>query len=723
MVLLAPLKTFRFSMKQVFIKKKDITTEPVGIPQITPNQILVQVAYSFISSGTEGATLLASQESLTKKFVTNVSQNSKKIIGAIKDTGIQGTMALIKGKMHQHMPLGYSCSGQIIATGSNIRNLKVGDYVACAGSQFANHAEFVSVPENLAVKIPSKDYLKQSSITTIGAIALQGFRRADLKFGESVCIVGLGLLGLITVQLAKHAGLTVYGIDLHKDRLNLAKECGADVVYHASLDEVENEIAIATHHHGVDATMITASSKTGSIIQQAMQYTRRKGKVVLVGDVSINFDRSPFYEKEIDFLISCSYGPGRYDKQYEERGIDYPYSYVRWTEQRNMQLFTQMIASKQIDIDTLISHEFNLENIEQAFIKLQDGNSLGIVLKYEQTECPLPTKQTEISKQAIAYTAPQNKLNLGIIGTGGFCKTALLPIIKKIANVQIKKIIESNAATGLSVASQYEAEYAGNDFKALAHADDINAVVIATPHALHAEQSIELLRAGKALFVEKPAAVTLEELEKIKNIVDQQPNSLYCVDFNRSFSPFMLKIKDAVKDRTNPMQIYYRMNAGYLPQDHWIQDDNNKGRIIGEACHVFELFCFLTGSRPVDVAANAIPTPGKDYSASDNVSIQVSMSDGSICNLLYTSLGNKEQTKEYMELYCDGKSIVMDDYISLTGFGLPDSFDTKARWQDKGHANLLKLFMKAALCAEVSPVPFERIYCASALTVHVNNII
>ncbi|MFH1254713.1 MAG: bi-domain-containing oxidoreductase [bacterium] len=726
-------------MKQVFLKKGQVKLYQIDIPLLDQNSILVRVDYSFISSGTEFATVAASGKSIFEKAYSNFNQNIQKVTGAIKDNGLAATFALIHEKLDTVMPLGYSCSGQVISVGKNVDGFFVGDYVACAGSGHANHADVVVVPKNLAVKIQNHKMLKQCSLTTIGAIALQGIRRANLELGQKVCVIGLGLIGQLTSQLAKLSGCQVYGIDVQESRLNLAKKLGADFMFNPRNCDIIKEIEWATSQHGIDTTVITAAGKDGQIIQQAMQMTRRKGKVVLVGDVKIDFDRDPFYSKEIDFLISCSYGPGRYDDAYEKRGLDYPYDYVRWTENRNMELFSQLVQEEKILIDPLVSSEFDLSNVESAYQSLQTKESLGIVLCYktarENLEKEILENQNVITDSNIAasnYVAKNfiasSNTTLGVIGVGGFCKIKLLPFISKIKNVQIDSMIDANATNLINISNQYKVQNTGNDYRKLLDNDKVNAVLIATPHCLHADQAIDCMAAGKAAFVEKPAAVNYEQLEKLNTFLTQKSaqnqNILYCVDFNRSFSPFVKKIKEVVKNRNNPMLINYRMNAGFIPKDHWINSPANGGRIIGEACHIFELFCFLTDSEPVSISVESINSNNDSVKSADNFVAQIRMSDGSCCSLLYTSIGSAESGKERMELFFDGKSIIMNDYYELNGFGLPKSFDSKSKTQDKGHEALLQEFFIATQTPSFQPpIPFERILLATEISLIVDELI
>lgn len=725
-------------MNQVFLKKGQVKLYQVDIPLLEQNSVLVRVDYSFISSGTEFATISASAKSLFVRATSNLSQNVAKVSGAIKDNGLSATFALIREKLDTVMPLGYSCSGQIIAIGKNVENFFVGDYVACAGSGHANHADVVVVPKNLAVKIQFPEMLKQCSLTTIGAIALQGIRRANLELGQKVCVIGLGLIGQLTVQLAKLSGCQVYGVDIQENRLVLAKKLGSDFVFSPTTCDVIKEIDWATAQHGIDATIITAAATDGQIIQQAMQMTRRKGRVILVGDVKIDFDRDPFYSKEIDFLISCSYGPGRYDDAYEKRGIDYPYDYVRWTENRNMELFSKLIQDKKILIDPLISEEFDLNDVETAYQSLQNKTSLGIVLSYklfrvkleEEIASALNQNNSKIdfenskAKEFAKRFIPYDTVTTGFIGVGGFCKIKLIPAISKIKNVQIDSIIDANATNLINISNQYKVQNIGNDYKKLLDNDKINAIVIATPHYLHMEQAIDCMTAGKAVFVEKPAAVNFEQLECLKKFLNQNQDVLYCVDFNRPFSPFIKKIKEAVKNRNNPMLIQYRMNAGFIPKDHWLNSPANGGRIIGECCHIFDLFCFLTDSTPASISVESINSNNDSVRAVDNFVAQIRMNDGSCCSLLYTSVGNTESGKERMEVFFDGKSILMNDFYELNGFGLSKSFNMRTKTQDKGHEALLKEFFFSTQSKNFKmPIPFQRILLATEMSLIIDGLV
>lgn len=710
-------------MRQVFLSKGTVSLKEVCQPLLDDNSVLVLVRYSFISSGTEVATLKQAQSSV---LFSNIPQKVKKVLESVAQNGVQGTRELIRGRLQGEVQtLGYSCSGQVAAVGKNIKNLKVGDFVACAGAGLASHAEIVCVPENLVVKVSEEKFLRAASLTTIGAIALQGVRRAQPQLGETVCVIGLGLLGQITVQLLKRAGCTVVGIDIMPDRLRLAKRLGADKLLNASLDDVNAEIAFFTEHYGVDSAIITAASQSDTIVQQAMEVTRKKGKVVVVGDVGLNLQRAPFYAKEIDFLISCSYGPGRYDASYEREGKDYPYAFVRWTENRNMQSFLSLIEQDKIDVHSLIAHEVPLHEVEKAYDLLKSGSGLGLVLNYGTSLSDAVVPQEHNSQQAEVTFAPalNETVRVGLIGAGGFAKIKLMPIVTHIKKVKINAVVDSDVANSMNAKNLYGAAKALVNDKDLFQEDLVDALVIASPHKFHCEQILNGLRHGKAVFCEKPMVTSFEQLDALNAFLDKNAATRLCVDYNRSFAPYMQKIKKALQGRSTPLVAHYRMNAGYIPAQHWVQSEIGAGRIIGEACHIFDLFYFLTDAHPVAVSVEALHPTQKDLFATDNFSAQVSFSDGSICTLLYTALGHADLGKERLELFFDGKTIVMNDYKELYGFGMPSSFAEKTNSPDKGHEALVQAFFESIKKETfVPPISFERLRSVAQLTLTIDQL-
>lgn len=706
-------------MRQVFLEKGAIVVKEVSRPLLDEHSVLVSVQYSFISSGTEVATISNANSSI----LSNVPYKIKKVIESVADVGIEGTKALIKGKLvGQSTMIGYSCAGRILEVGAKVTRFRSGDLVACAGAGLANHADLICVPEHLVAKVTSQEHLKAASITTIGAIALQGIRRAQPQLGETVCVIGLGLLGQITVQLAKLSGCTVVGIDLIPERLALAQQLGADYVYNAQDELLKKEIDFLTQHYGVDHTLVTAASKSDAIMQQAMELTRKKGNVVIVGDVGLKLERDPFYKKEINVLISCSYGPGRYDTLYEQKGIDYPYAYVRWTEQRNMQSFVDLLEKGGLNLAPLISKEADIENAAQAYEELKSQSALGVVLCYGVRQ----EKQELTANNACANAADtqgrflparKEKLRVGIVGAGGFAKIKLLPAIAKIDGIKINAVVDADMGNALSVSKLYGAAQALSYDDQLFQDDLVDVVVIASPHKFHCDQAMRALKSGKAVFMEKPMVSDYEQYARFSTFLHRFSDAPLCVDYNRSFSPYMQKIKKAIEKRHSPLMVHYRMNAGYISKDHWVQSDVGAGRIIGEACHIVDLFCFLTDAKPLAVSVEAMHTAKDDIFPTDNFSAQLTFEDGSICTLLYTSLGHNQLGKERMELFFDGKTIVMDDYAQLHGFGFPNTFHETTVSPDKGHEALIhQFFTSIKQPSFMPPIPFDRLALVAQLT-------
>ena len=714
-------------MRQVFLDQGVVTLKEVCEPVLDDHLVMVQVHYSCISPGTENATIAGS----TKKsmLLSNIPIKVAKVLQSIATHGIQGTKALIRERLQGNLQtLGYSCSGKVIAVGKKITKFRSGDYVACAGAGLANHADIVCVPENLVVCVSDAEFLQQASYTTLGAIALQGVRRAQPQLGDFVAVVGLGLLGQITVQLLKNAGCIVIGVDLIQERLELAQKFGADYIFNSADQTVTHEIASLTGHHGVDCTLITAATSSNELVQQAMEMTRKKGKVVVVGDVGLGLERAPLYEKEIDFLISCSYGPGRYDASYEKQGIDYPYAYVRWTENRNMQAFVSLLESKKITMQPLMDALLPADQAADGYKLLREKKAIGVVIDFVSNAQDAPIIQEQknsiVDAQEIKFIpAVKDTLRVGVIGAGGFAKIKLLPFIARMKNVKINAVVEPNVASSMNISNLYQAQGSFTHENYLFERDLVDAVVIASPHKYHCDQALQALERGKAVFLEKPMVTDFEQLERMYDFLKKHQQIPFCVDYNRSFAPFMQKIKKSIVKRTSPLVVHYRMNAGFIPKDHWVQTEVGAGRIIGEACHIFDLFCYLTDSFPVAVSVESIKPSTDDLFPTDNFSAQFSFADGSVCTLLYTALGHSQLGKERMELFFDSKAIVMDDYKTLTGHGLSRSFNQTTNAPDKGHEFLLTQFF-AQLKKEkfTPPITIERLYKVAHITLIVDQL-
>ena len=702
-------------MRQVMSDKGTVRVQTVDSPQLERGMVLVQVHYSCISAGTESATLANAAAPLT----ANISQKVKKVMQAWAEHGTAGTYALIKGKLAgTYQALGYAASGQVLAVAAGVRGIAVGDWVACAGSGYAHHADLVVVPEHLVVRLSNQAVVKQASLTTLGAIALQGVRQARVSLGETVAVVGLGLLGQLTVQLLARAGCRVIGIDMMPERVELALQHGASFAWCADVPSLESDIAFATAHYGVDATLITAAS-AAPLVDQAARITRRKGRIVIVGDVPITATRDAMYQKELELVVSCSYGPGRYDAAYEREGQDYPYGYVRWTLNRNMQAVVSLIESGSLRLDSFIAHEFEVENAQAAYQLLSSKRALSALLHYQQGV----VKPSIVAGTRTASTPIDDVIRIGFVGVGGFAKTKLLPLITSQPKVQLTAFVDTDMANAQTVARQYHVDKVYSSLATICQSDSVDALIIASPHSYHAAQVIDALLTDKAVFVEKPLAITQAQLDAVRACLHQQENARLAVDFNRSFAPLIKHIKQALHGRTTPLCIAYRMNAGYIPADHWIQTDIGGGRIIGEACHIIDLFYELTQSYPVSIAVETVRSSSADVGPTDNATMIVRFADGSVCTLVYTALGNSTLSKERMELFWQGKSIVMDDYQELKGYGLPASFDQTSRTADKGHHELISQFIVQVRAPQFEPpIDYERLLSVTQVCLYLDEL-
>lgn len=688
-------------MKQVFNKKGKIIVGEVPAPIAGDDEILVQVYYSCISSGTEIPVLKSQGKSLIKKALEK-PQNIKKVLDMIRERGLVDSVAKVRNKIDAKTQTGYSASGVVLEAGKNTYDFRPGDFVACAGPGMANHAEFISVPSNLTVKLPESLFLKAASTVALGAIALQGVRRCSPEIGSYVVVIGLGILGQITCQILKVSGCRVLGIDIDENRINKAMSFGLYKGINAKSYDIVHEIIQNTNGFGADAVIITAASESDSLINQSVEMCRRKGKVVIVGDVAINIKREEFYKRELDVLISTSYGPGRYDDNYEVKGFEYPYAYVRWTEKRNMDEYLKLVSEKKLDIDALIEGTFPAESAKEAYEYIKsDEKPLIVLLEYNLESKP----KNKISFEYKAG-AKEGKINVGIIGAGSFTQDVHLPNLEKLKDIfNIYAICSKVGGETESLARQYKAYIATTDYNQILNDENIKLVLVSTRHNLHAKIAVDALKAGKAVFVEKPMALNDNELLELKEIIEKTKIP-YMVGFNRRFSPFAAKIKEIIKNRTNPLLINYRMNAGYIPKEHWVHSEEGGGRNIGEACHIYDLFNFFTGSEFYSISAHSTTPLPEQYLINDNFSATIKYKNGSVCNLTYTSMGSRVAPKEQMDVYFDGKNLYLNDFKELY------LYDARIKLldrgiQDKGHLNELKSFgeyLKGNSEAQVIPL-------------------
>ncbi len=699
-------------MKQVLIKKGQVRVEEVPAPLVSENEVLVHVYYSCISAGTEMAGIISSGMPLYKKALKQ-PQNVKKVLNTLKTQGLLKTIAKVKDKIESANPIGYSASGIVLEAGNSIQDIKQGDRVACAGAGIANHAEFIAIPRNLLVKVPDNLSLNVASTVTLGSIAMQGLRRADPRLGEFVAVIGLGILGQLTVQMLKTAGCRVIGIELDQRRIDVALSSGMDKSLNPTKDNPVDEVIRFSNGYGVDSVIITASTESNEVINQAIEMCRKKGKVVIVGAVGLNLKREEFYKKELDVLISTSYGPGRYDEKYESKGVDYPYAYVRWTENRNMEEYLQLLKDEKINIRPLIEKTYPIEKAAKAYKELKTAVSKPLMVLLEYNKEATPERKIVISKRKI----PRDKLNVALIGAGGFAKGTHLPNLKKLSNLyNTYAIVDKIGSNAKAIAEQYGAYYATTDFRKALKDKNIDMAIITLPHNLHVEVAIKAAKAGKAIFCEKPMALNEKELQELVDTL-KETKVPYLVGFNRRFSPFAKKIKEIIKNRENPMIIDYQMNAGFLPKDHWTQTEAGGGRNIGEACHIYDLFTYFTESEIKKISAFSINPKTEKYLKNDNFVAGLKFKDGSVCNLIYTATGPEDYPKEQMKIYFDGKIIFLNDYREMKIFGA--RIKGLKMKQDKGHFKELQEFATSIQKGNGYPIPLWQLIQATKISFEV----
>jgi len=682
-------------MKQALVKKGIVIGEDVPAPVVSKGSVLIKVVNSCISAGTELSGIAASGTPLIRRIMEQ-PQKIAKVLNLARSEGIMKVYRQVRGELEAGKPTGYSISGVVIGVGEGVDKYQIGDHVAAAGGGLANHAEYVDVPVNLVVKIPESLDFKQASTVTLGAIALQSVRRAELKLGEFCVVTGAGILGLLTIQLLRISGIRVIAIDPDKNRLDVAKNVGAELGLDPSVENIVKQVLNYTNGHGTDAVIFTAATSSSEPLSQAFQMCRRKGRVVLVGVSGMTIDRKDIYPKEIDFLISTSYGPGRYDKQYEEKGIDYPYSYVRWTENRNLEEYLRLMASGNIDINPLIDRIYPIDNVTEAFsiFKSSEKRPLMVILDYglpdfenlqsyaEHERKIEISGKIEISHKPIA----NDVIKIAVVGAGNFATAVHLPNLAGLKKYfSIHAVVDKQGNKAKAIADQYGAAYSTTSIDDILKDEKVNVVLITTPHDSHAELAIKALRAGKHVFVEKPMATKLSDLEQFETFYKEDSSGdkpILMVGFNRRFSPYAGEIKKQTDARINSLFLHYRMNAGYIPLDHWVHE--NGGRIVGEACHIIDLAGYLTGKPVVSVSFESLnPVTGK-FSKADNKSFILKYEDGSIATIEYVAVGSRDLSKEYMEIHFDEKSIVLEDYKILQGFGLKLK-EIKTPSSQKGH--------------------------------------
>lgn len=684
-------------MKQIIqdLKSGDTILEEVPVPQIKRGHVLIKTQRTLVSLGTEKMLVNFGKANFIDK-ARQQPDKVKQVLQKIQSDGLKPTLETVFRKLGEPLPLGYCNAGEVIGVGAGVTEFKVGDRVVSNG----NHAEVVNIPKNLVVKIPDNVSYDDASFTVIGAIALQGIRLIKPTFGETVVVTGLGLIGLMASQILISNGCNVIGLDFDQTKVDLAKSWGVQAYNAAGGADVVKVVEELTNGVGADAVLITASTKSDEVISQAANMSRKRGRIVLVGVIGLNIMRSDFYEKELSFQVSCSYGPGRYDDEYETKGNDYPLPYVRWTQKRNFEAILNAISRAQIEVKPLITEVIDLENYNDIYGNMSTSKSIASILKYKGD-----VKIQDSSVTVVDKNFESAKGVLGIIGAGNFTKAMIVPMLSKL-DANIKYIASSRGLSSTTTAKKYKIAQSTTNYKDILADKDVDAVLITTQHNAHAKQVIECLKAGKHVFVEKPLALTNEELDEVTEVYKKGKQSI-SVGFNRRFSPFIIDAKKQLGNTADsPIHVIATMNAGFIPADHWVQDMAvGGGRIIGEACHLIDLITYLADSTVESVVMNAMGTDPD--SGTDNASILLKYKNGSNGVINYFANGHKAYSKERVEVYSQGRTIIMDNFRKSKYYGFKSSGMSKT--QDKGHYNQFKTLIDN-LKKDGSPtIPFEQV--------------
>lgn len=689
--------------------------DDVPAPLLLEQGILVRNQASLVSAGTERMMLELGKKSLLGK-ARERPDLVRKVLDKVQRDGLWATLRTVRDKLDREIPLGYSACGEVIGVGARAGEFRAGQMAACAGAGYANHAEVNYVPRLLAVAVPEGVSAEAAAYSTVGTIALQGVRNADIRFGETALVLGLGLIGQLTVQILKAAGCRVVGLDVSDARVALAAEHGADLALKIEGERTEQRVMQFTRGRGADAVLITAATASNEPIEQAARLARDRARVVMVGVTGMNIPRTPYFKKELTLLVSRSYGPGRYDPQYEEHGQDYPIGYVRWTENRNIEAFLDLIAAGKIKPEVCTTHRFPITDAEKAFELILTNSEpyLGVILTYPQREGE--AQASKIILKTAAPGKPKDKVGVSVVGAGGFARAAHLPNLAKLPGAVRRGVIDAQGINARSAATKF-----GFDFCASIEADalkdaETDLVILTTPHSRHCEGIVSTLAAGKHVMVEKPLSISVEQVRAVCEATSKHAGGVM-VGFNRRFSPLALELKQSVGGR-GPIAATYRCNAGPTPADHWISDPAEGGRIIGEACHFIDFFAFLTDARPMSVLA-AAPSADSIHDAMATIAYE----DGSVCQLIYTTAGAAAFSKERIEVFVGGLSAVLEDFRLLEVHGGKKLLRRKLATADKGFYQELEAVLAAIRQGQPMPIPFASLVDTTLVTLAIGESI
>jgi predicted dehydrogenase len=699
-------------MKQLMqdLRTHEIALEEVPAPGCAPGGVLVRTVASLISSGTERATVKLGSMSLVGKALERPDL-VRSLIQRVRTAGLASAVATVRAKLDRAISLGYSSAGEVLEAGEEAREFRVGQRVACAGTGYASHAERVWVPANLCVPIPENVDYDSAAFVALGAVALQGVRVAEVKIGEHAAVVGLGLVGLVTAQILQAAGCTVWGVDPDADRVALARKLG--VAFATTSFELTSEGDLP-RAGGADAVIITAATKSHQPIDLAGRIARDRAIVVVVGDVRVDVPRENYYRKELQLRYSRSYGPGRYDPAYEEKGIDYPLGYVRWTEKRNMKAFLDLAAAGKIDLARLVTHRFEIAQAPDAYDLLtQKRREKHLAILIEYSESGASPRRLELRpphRDRASASSRQGKIRIGWIGAGTFSRAKLLPVLQKFDNLEMVGLANATGLSAGRTGKSFGFQYCTTDATEVLDDPNIDAVFIGTRHHLHGPMVLAALENGKHIFVEKPLCVNEQELDAISRDYARSDRIL-CAGFNRRFSPFARQCRDFFRAGRGPLSFLYRVNAGHLPEGHWARDpEQGHGRVIGEVCHFVDLLSFLSDSLPAEVEAWAI---GNDES---NMHIQVSLADGSKGEILYVDCGDASVAKERLEVFGRGRTAICEDFRKSWFYQSKRCHSNHLFRQDKGHTEEMRCFVNAIAGKGSVPIPFESLWATTLAT-------
>lgn len=682
-------------MKQIIqdLKAGNTILEEVPDPQVREGCVLIQTTRTLVSLGTERMLVEFGKANLVSK-ARQQPDKVKQVLDKIKADGLMPTLEAVFNKLGLPLPLGYCNVGKVIAIGRGVTSFQVGDRVASNGT----HAQVVCVPQNLVVKIPDNVSDEEATFTVIGSIGLQGIRLLQPTLGETIVVTGLGLIGLVTAELLKANGCRVIGVDFDQQKVDLAKEKGI-IAFNPSVDgDIVKFVLEQTDQIGCDGVMITASAKTDDIIHEAALMCRKRGRIVLVGVIGLNIRRDDFYKKELSFQVSCSYGPGRYDDDYENKGQDYPIGFVRWTEKRNFEAILYSISSGALDVKPLISEIVPMDDYNQIYGDMKKKGVIASIIKYPEQE----EKKSTVKIESANFSASKGKL--GIIGAGNFTSATMLPALQK-ANASIKYIASAQGLSAKVLAKKVNAEYATSDYKEILNDSEVDLVLITTRHNSHAKITLDCLNAGKSVFVEKPLCLEQSELDEIINTYNSRKGLTLTVGFNRRFSPHAVKMKQLLGN--TPMNIIATMNAGFIPADVWVHDMLvGGGRIIGEGCHFIDLCSYLATSKVISVSMNSLGTHPAENT--DNVSILLKYENGTNATINYFANGSKAYSKERIEVYSQERTLILDNWMELKGYGFK-GFSKMSSRQDKGHNAQFALLTERVKNGGEPLIPFDSI--------------